>query len=371
MLALLLLARRNLRRRLWRSLLTAGGVGLAFATYLVIVGTVRGLKEQFIASLASLESEITVQQAGVAVPYSSRLTPATVEALRTLPQVREASPVAVGVTRLEKSSYFVVLGAQPRDGLIRGLRLVAGRSYVDGQRELIMGLAASQRLGIGVGDRVEIMRRVKVRVVGVYESGKGLLDSSCLVDMATAQAIFQLGDTVSLVFLKLKDGVPVAEALAAIGQRLPEVEASPSELWVSTYRQLEIIRRYANYLALVALLAAVLTLANTLNMNTSERVEEIGILRAVGWGRPTIATLVLLEGFILSVLGGLAGFPASLLMLHLLGAGDVSVSIQPTALDGRTLLQGSILLIVVGLVGSLPALMATLRLRPWAALRHR
>lgn len=370
MAALFMLARRNLRRRPWRSVLTAGGVGLAFAIYLVIVGTARGLAEQFASSVASLESEITVQQAGVAVPYSSRLTPANVEALRALPQVQELSAVAVGITRLKQSSYFVVFGARPRDGMIRGLRFVAGRNYIDGRRELVIGRAASERLGIVVGDRVEIMRRVQATVVGVYESGKGLLDSSCMVDLDTAQAVFQLGEAVSLVFVKLRPGVPVAEALTAIGRRLPEVEASPSELWVSTYRQLELVRRYASYLALVALVGAMLTLANTLSMNTSERVEEIGILRAVGWRRSMIAALILLEGLILSVVGGLVGLPSSLLVLRLLGTGSVAVPIQPTFLGARTLFQGCALLMVVGLLGSLPALAATLRLRPWVALRH-
>ncbi|MGV8038980.1 MAG: ABC transporter permease [Thermoanaerobaculaceae bacterium] len=370
MVALLILARRNLRRRPWRSLLTAGGVGLAFATFLVIVATVRSLEDECVSSVAALETEITVQQAGVATPYSSRLTPAQLQALQTLPQVRRVSPVAVGITRLPQSSFFMVFGANPRDALVRDLHLVAGRCFAEGERELMIGYAASRRLGIGVGDRVEIMRRVQARVVGVYESGRGLLDGSCIVELGTTQAAFQLGEAVNLAFLKLADGAPVAEAITAIGQRLPELEASPSELWVSTYRQLEIVRRYASYLALVALLAAVLALANTLNMNTLERVEEIGILRAVGWGRSKIAGLVLTEGLILSLVGGLGGLPASLLMLRLLGSGSAAVPLQPTLLDRGTLLQGSLLLAAVGLVGSLPALAAALRLRPWAALRH-
>jgi putative ABC transport system permease protein len=362
---------RNLRRRPWRSALTTGGVAIAFAAFLCIVSAARGINTQFRTLVEDMNSEITVQQTGVALPHLSRVTEAQVEALRRLPEVHRVSEVAIGITRLESNAHFLIFGARPETEFLTLLRLTEGRPMVEDQSELMIGRSASEWLGVVPGDRVELMGRAQFTVVAIFESGQGLLDNACVMDLSAAQRAFRLGSEVNLVFVKLRTGVETAEGLRTIAARVPDVTASPSELWVASFRQMEVVERFSYFLALVAVFVAVLGLANTLSMNVAERVGEVGLLRAIGWGRGRIARMVLAEGMLLTAIGASVGYPLALVLMRSI---ELSTSATraaiPTAPDPVTVAQGAVLVVITGILGSLPALWMTLRMRPWNALRN-
>lgn len=69
----------------------------------------------------------------------------------------------------------------------------------------------------------------------------------------------------------------------------------------------------------MALLAAVLVVANTILVSVTQRTREIGVRRAVGASRRQILAEVLAESVVISILGGLAGV---LLVLALVAASD-------------------------------------------------
>ena len=369
--AFLVVVVRNLRRRPWRSALTAGGVAIAFAAFLSIVSAARGLNTQFRTLVEDLNSEITVQQTGVALPHLSRVTQSQVEALSALPEVHRVSEVAIGVTRLDSNAHFLVFGAHPETEFLSILRLADGRPMEEGKGEMMIGRSASEWLEIAPGDRVELMGRAQFTVVAIYESGQGLLDNACVVDLGAAQTAFRLNDEINLAFVKLRPGVETRDGLQAIAVNVPEVTASPSELWVASFRQMEIVERFSYFLALVAVFVAVLGLANTLSMNVAERVAEVGLLRAIGWSRGRIARMVLAEGLLLTAVGGFFGLPLALVIMHSIELSTSATrALVPTAPDLVTIVEGAVLVVVAGVVGSLPALSMTLRMRPWSALRH-
>jgi putative ABC transport system permease protein len=347
------------------------GVAIAFAAFLAIVSAARGLTTQFRTVVEDFNSEIAVQQTGVALPHLSRLTRDQIDSLRALPEVHRVAEVAIGVTRLESNSHFLIFGAGSNTELLELLRVVDGRALEEGRGEMMIGRAASEWLGIGPGDRVELMRRQQFDVVAIYESGQGLLDNACVIDISAAQQTFRLGDEVNLAFVKLRQGVAVNDGLQAIAGEIPEVMASPSELWVASFRQMEVVERFSYFLALVAVFVAVLGLANTLSMNVAERIAEVGLLRAIGWGRARIARMVLAEGLLLTAIGGAARLPLALFIMRSI---DLSTSatraLVPTAPDPVTLVEGVAVIIVTGVLGSVPALVMTLRMKVWSALRH-
>ena len=46
---------------------------------------------------------------------------------------------------------------------------------------------------------------------------------------------------------------------------------------------------------------------NTMIMSVFERTKEIGVLRAIGWGRWRVVKMILMESILLSLLGGVVG----------------------------------------------------------------
>ncbi|MBU0756236.1 MAG: ABC transporter permease [Planctomycetes bacterium] len=128
--------------------------------------------------------------------------------------------------------------------------------------------------------------------------------------------------------------------------------------------------RYAAYVILFASLVILICIANTISMSTFDRTQEFGILRALGFERPRVMKLVLLESVFLGLMGGALGCVAAFLMLSL-GHQDLAVRgfTIPLKLRPELLGAGIGVSLLVGLLGGLlPAIRAS-RMRIVESLR--
>jgi putative ABC transport system permease protein len=66
----------------------------------------------------------------------------------------------------------------------------------------------------------------------------------------------------------------------------------------------------------IAWLLAIGLIALVFSMVITSRKREIGVMRALGAGRPTILTTLLSEGLLLALFGGMAGIGLSLLLIY-------------------------------------------------------
>jgi len=69
-----------------------------------------------------------------------------------------------------------------------------------------------------------------------------------------------------------------------------------------------------NFMAGIALFVGAFLIYNTLSMTVAERSHELGLLRCVGMTRSQVSAQVIIEGFILGILGSLAGAGVGILM---------------------------------------------------------
>jgi putative ABC transport system permease protein len=125
-----------------------------------------------------------------------------------------------------------------------------------------------------------------------------------------------------------------------------------------------------NGISMLAIAVGGLAVMNTMLMAVIERTREIGVLRALGWGRRSILGLILREALMLGFLGGLIGILIAFGLIFLM---------QRSALVGQSLnpiwnwdvfVRAFLVALLLGLVGGLyPASRAT-RLQPTEALRY-
>ena len=119
----------------------------------------------------------------------------------------------------------------------------------------------------------------------------------------------------------------------------------------------------------IAIAIGVLGVLNTMMMSVSERTREIGMLRALGWPRSLIARLIVIEGLLLSILGGLLG-----LLLGWAGAQLLATYWQDGALEAvykpSTFALGMGVALFVGVVAALYPAWRAANLRPVEALRY-
>ena len=362
-------ALRNLVRRPLRSALTLLGIALGTATYLVLASSAAGIEEETSKIVASLRTDLIVQRAGMPFPWQSRIAPAEVELLRGLPGVAVASPLVVGVTKIETRPRFFVFGLEPARLESLGLTFLSGRAFSAGTDELLAGVDAARELDLGPGDRAAIVGRREFTVVGVYRTGRQLFDGGVLLDIPAAQEVFRQGDVVNLVLVGLAPAARSDSVAAEVAARIPGLEAVPADLFASQQRWLGDFARFGRALALLAVVIAALGVSNTLSMNVAERTGELGLLRALGWRRARIARLVLAEGVALSTGGLLLGIPLASVVLRALVSGDY-LGIVPGRLPVATALEGLAAVLAAGLLASVPPLVHALEISPALALRE-
>ena len=120
----------------------------------------------------------------------------------------------------------------------------------------------------------------------------------------------------------------------------------------------------------VALVIGAVGMLNTMIMSVFERTREIGILRAIGWGRWRVVRMILTESILLSLAGGVVGAGGAIALVRVLAnqpavAGMVSGDVAPIVIA-----QGFAIALCVGLLGAAYPAYRGAQLLPTEALRH-
>jgi putative ABC transport system permease protein len=139
---------------------------------------------------------------------------------------------------------------------------------------------------------------------------------------------------------------------AAIGASNLEVR-DQSEFKADQRKQINMLLGFVYVLLALAILIAALGIVNTLALSVVERTREIGLLRALGMGRPQVRLMVRLEAVVIAVFGTLLG----LVLGVALGAALVS-ALHDQGIDQLVVPFGQLLIsLAIGtLIGVLAAL---------------
>jgi ABC-type lipoprotein release transport system permease subunit len=367
------LSLRDLIRRPRRAGLNLLALTVGAVAYMVLIAAADGALAQLDAVASVLGGELVVQRWGATSPWGSQLRPEQVAPLAEIEGVRSATPVALGKTRFQSSRYFLVFGVDAETLPPPGLGQVVGRMLVPGQGEVMVGALASRRFLIDVGETVEVAGE-QLRVVGVYRTGRSLLDSGAVTDLAAVQRLFNHRDTVNLVLLDLEPWADVDTVGREVVRRVEGVEAVRAESWVEAYGQLAALEGFVHLVAIIALGIAVLGVSSVMQIDVAERTRELSVLRAIGWSRWRVARLILGEGAWLAATAGLLAIPVSILVLRLIDGLDPktfhAAGFLPRFVPVSTALEGFAVVVLAGLLGCVPPLVRALRLHPAVTLRE-
>jgi putative ABC transport system permease protein len=121
-------------------------------------------------------------------------------------------------------------------------------------------------------------------------------------------------------------------------------------------------------LTLLSLACSALAISNLVTANVMERSTELGLLKALGATDGQISLAVLAEMLIAGIVGGVAGYAAGLGLAELIGRTVFSSAVTPKLLVVPVV---ALLVLLVTLGGSLPAIRMLLRLRPAEVLHGR
>jgi putative ABC transport system permease protein len=210
-----------------------------------------------------------------------------------------------------------------------------------------------------------------MKVTGVLEETGSQDDSLIFMKLETAQSILGKKGRLSMIEVAaLCNACPVSEMVEQISGQLPDAKVTALQQVVAgRLNTLAEIKRLSLALSGIIMGIGTLVVFVTMMSNVRERRSEIGILRAIGYRRSHVVSIILMETGILSVFGGIAGYAsgfaaARILALLSAGAEPLMIHSEPAGLVFAVLLA-----LAAGLAaGIYPALTAS-SLDPAEALR--
>jgi putative ABC transport system permease protein len=364
------IAWRSLRARPMRSALTALGVSLGVAVLFAGLATNAGIDASIDRTVSTLVGRADLR---VSAFGETGLSPATVEAIAATPGV------AVAAASFERRTYLgaelvgaanalppavTVVGIDPElEPRLHDLTLSAGAALVrpDEPSALISATLARQD-GLGVGDALTVLGPgdpATFRVVGVLAGDgpwSGATGRSVVVPRAIAEGAFDApGITrVDIGLVPGTDPSAVSAALQATLHGEPYVLSSPRDLADSMRASTGDFAATTALIAAVALFAGAFLIFNTLSMTVTERVRELGLLRAAGATRGQLTSFILIQASVIGAVGAALGVAIGTFLAGVMAAWMGTIGAVP--LGGPVVtIDRAIEALVIGLVVTLAA----------------
>jgi lipoprotein-releasing system permease protein len=312
---------------------------------------------------------------------------------------------------------MLAYGADVRGALVRGIdpaleqevadvgeHMVAGRldALRPGEFGIVLGAELARALRAFPGDRVTLIapqglvtpaglipRLKNFRVVGVFQIGMFEYDSGlALINLADAQRLYQFGDTVSGVRLKLADlfqSREVARELyRSIGGDIAISDWTRSH--ANFFRAVEIEKRVMFIILTLIIGVAAFNVVATLVMVVTDKQADIAILRTLGATPGSVMRIFLVQGIVIGLLGTALGviggillalnvgtvvpFMERLLNVHVLDPSVYYISELPSDLQHADVVGIATVSLLLSFLATLYPSWRASRVRPAEALRY-
>lgn len=218
-----------------------------------------------------------------------------------------------------------------------------------GATELLVPERVAAQRGLEVGDRLTLARSVPVRrgcqdgeevtirpqgeraqpgepvefeVVGLLAPHHLGAQPVLVLPFEAGARLFRDAHVLPRYWGRLRDGAVWQDVAARLKARF--TAEVPKQALVGERIDQKAFRKSLGITSCLALLLGLFVIYNAFSMALVERVREIGLLRAMGLTRGEIARAVLLEGFLLALLGAAIGIALSALLVGFMNAMNIT-----------------------------------------------
>jgi putative ABC transport system permease protein len=311
---------RNLVVRKTTTVMTALGLALTVAVLLAILALVRGLQTSLKSTGDPLN--VLVMRKGSNSELVSNFSREGYQNVKFKPGIArgaDGEPLA----SLEIVTVINLVSVDAPDGInvnVRGLtstgiemrkdlRLLAGRWFESGKREVVVGKSIAKRfpeaqlgkqLHFGTGDW---------QVVGIMSAGQSGTNSEIFADLNQLSSDYHRSEVLSSALIRATDAV-AADALVkdlTNDQRLNVDAMKETEYYDKQTVSALPIESLGILVSLIMAVGSAFAAMNTMYAAVARRAKEIGTLRVLGFSRSSIMLSFFTESVLLAILGGIIG----------------------------------------------------------------
>jgi putative ABC transport system permease protein len=395
---------RNLLARKVRLLMSALAIVLGIGFLAGVMTFSTGLNATFDNIVNGSTSDAVVRPAGevqatsAGVGTDQVISPADVAKLSSLPEVADAVGSVDGIGSFLLGQDGKLVGGQgaptlafnyaPSENMAgdQVLELSAG-DWPSKPGEITLDTSSAERGGYEVGDTVtmvvptaETMRKFTLVGTADFNGGGTAGATLVLLDTAEAQEIFLDGqDAFTSVALTGADGVSQTTLAKAADAVVPDgfTAVTGDKVVKETQEQigqfLDVISIFLTTFAVIAIVVGAFIIFNTFSILVSQRVRESALLRALGASRRQVTRSVLVEAFLMalvgSTLGLLLGLGLSRLLAGLFRTFGLDIAGDVLTLTPFTIVAGYVVGILVTMVAAFVPARRAAKVPPVAAMR--
>ncbi|HUF98646.1 MAG TPA: FtsX-like permease family protein [Ilumatobacter sp.] len=370
-------------------------IGVAFLAATMVLGDAmtKGIDALFVEGYSGTDVEVrnSTQLSGEAFAPAA-IDASIAEVVATVAGVTDVRPIAEGTAQLVDADGKGIGGNGPPtigttwiDFDRNPYVLTEGRAPT-GPGEVVIdtGTADTGDLAVGTVTQVRTPDVHDMTIVGLAELRSGSEMGGVTFtwfDAATARELL-LGDdgSVTIIDIGVADGYDVEAVRAEVSALLPPgTEAlTGAELSDEALQQMEddflgFFKVFLLAFALIALLVATFSIANTFSIMVAQRTRESALLRAIGASRRQVLASVFVEALLIGVVASAIGLAAGVglasglnALMTAAGFGIPSGSMSPSVSTAVTALAVGTVVTIVAAVA--PAIRAA-RVAPLAAMR--
>lgn len=253
------------------------------------------------------------------------------------------------------------------------------KAYDNTRTGAIVGEALAKRFGWKVGDKIPLQSTIFPQrsgdktwpfdIVGIYTPAKGAANGTDQQFFfhhkyfEDANAFHSVGTTVGWYVVKLTSADKadsVAKAIDALSANSDhETKTQTEQAFNASFaKQLGDIGLIVSAIMGAVFFTLILLTGNTMAQAVRERTNELAVLKTIGFSSQSVLGMVLAEGVLLLVLGGVLGLALAGVVVPIVAKGSGGMLNLPP-IGASTWILGLVLMVVIGaLVGALPAIRA-------------
>ena len=226
---------------------------------------------------------------------------------------------------------------------------------------IVIGSGISEKMNLSVNDNINLTSSKGInrtfKIVGIFKTNNSVTDKSkSYINIAASQQLLKQGNSyITDINVNIKN----PEKAEEIAKKISDLTGYKAEGWNETLMATNKMRKMIiTFVSLTILLVAGFGIYNILNMTVSQKINDIAILKAMGFKGKDVIRIFVTQAVTIGLMGVIAGVIMATILITLLKrvylGGDIGYF--PVDYEPTKFVQGVVIgLIITFFAGYIPA----------------